>query len=316
MNFGDVMPNDLKRVGNLKIDYDFFETRNNLEFDSICYDFLSPKKKYNILNIGDSFSRQELSKVNGYVNYLCKKYVLFNMLFSVNPVNRLKELIRNNYLDTLGVKHIILQSSQRVIIPRLLNDHIDTQITNFKRLAFLDSLKHQYLLKGIEESKYPVGFFSRTSLFYGLNYLIKKDINKKVLRFKTRNKLFSFNKKELLVSNEDIYALKYHNSSKIQDANNELNKIALQLKTKNIRLFVLIIPDKYDFYFDNILNSPFGSPNFYNVLDSLPKDYIYINSKEILNNCPNKDLYFFDDTHWSPIASKVVAEKIENLIKN
>jgi hypothetical protein len=27
-----------------------------------------------------------------------------------------------------------------------------------------------------------------------------------------------------------------------------------------------------------------------------------------------KDIYFFDDTHWSPYASKLIANEIENII--
>ncbi|MNF12645.1 hypothetical protein D3C80_2142110 [compost metagenome] len=55
---------------------------------------------------------------------------------------------------------------------------------------------------------------------------------------------------------------------------------------------------------------------FFQYLASLKKDYLYINSKKILSaQLENKkDIYFYDDTHWSPIASKIVADKIRNVI--
>ena len=108
----------------------------------------------------------------------------------------------------------------------------------------------------------------------------------------------------------------YNDISIINKANNELNKIALDLKKKHIKLIVLIAPDKYDFYYNDILNSPFSEPIFFNALDSLPKDYLYFNSKKLLTQYKdsNKDLYFFDDSHWSPLASKIIAEEIHNTI--
>ncbi|MDR1876149.1 MAG: hypothetical protein LBQ84_00850 [Flavobacteriaceae bacterium] len=42
-----------------------------------------------------------------------------------------------------------------------------------------------------------------------------------------------------------------------------------------------------------------------------------MDSKELLSTYINtyKDIYFYDDTHWSPIAAKIVAEKIKDTIK-
>jgi hypothetical protein len=46
------------------------------------------------------------------------------------------------------------------------------------------------------------------------------------------------------------------------------------------------------------------------------KDYIYIDAKEILvSKIKNEqDIYFYDDTHWSPVASKIIADNIKSEI--
>ena len=43
---------------------------------------------------------------------------------------------------------------------------------------------------------------------------------------------------------------------------------------------------------------------------------IFIASRlaEKLNS--EKDIYFFDDTHWSPVAAELIAKKIKELIRN
>jgi alpha-N-acetylglucosamine transferase len=49
----------------------------------------------------------------------------------------------------------------------------------------------------------------------------------------------------------------------------------------------------------------------------MEKNYIFLDSKEILRREIDKikDIYFYDDTHWTPKASKLIAEEIEKNIK-
>jgi hypothetical protein len=57
-------------------------------------------------------------------------------------------------------------------------------------------------------------------------------------------------------------------------------------------------------------------PIFFDNFKSLNKEYIYINSKNILSKFiyTKPDLYYFDDTHWSPIASEIISNTIKDLI--
>lgn len=52
-------------------------------------------------------------------------------------------------------------------------------------------------------------------------------------------------------------------------------------------------------------------------MDKMPKKYLYVNSKQILSDAiiKQKDVYFYDDTHWSPWASKLIANEIHNIIR-
>lgn len=92
-----------------------------------------------------------------------------------------------------------------------------------------------------------------------------------------------------------------------------MNLLSKRLKEREIRLIVLPAPDKYDLYSDFIENNPFPKNKFFDYLRQLEKEYIFIDSKALLLehiNTGMQDVYFADDTHWSPIASKIIAKKI------
>ena len=59
----------------------------------------------------------------------------------------------------------------------------------------------------------------------------------------------------------------------IERANEELNNIALKLK-KNIKLIVLVAPDKYSFYYNDLMDNNCPEPILFKILDTLPKDYL------------------------------------------
>ena len=69
-------------------------------------------------------------------------------------------------------------------------------------------------------------------------------------------------------------------------------------------------------FFQHFFDS-FIKPNFFKYYDKLQKEYIAINSFKILNDniALNKDIYYYDDTHWSPIAASLIANELYNEMK-
>jgi hypothetical protein len=87
--------------------------------------------------------------------------------------------------------------------------------------------------------------------------------------------------------------------------------------SKGVKLIVLPSPDKFDLYYDYIINKDeYPKPLFFEQIKIINKDYIYLNSKEILSEAINnkKDIYFYDDTHWSPWASQIIANEIAEIV--
>lgn len=325
LNFNNINKNTfphrgLSRIGNINIESSFFSIYPELELDSIYYD--SPlkfnKTNYKILNIGDSFSRQEIKNINGYNNYLAKNNSLFNLAYVSSPVVSLKELLNTNILDSLKIEYVILQSVERLFLDRILKTNEISSPQGFQKLLKKEKRGQQLAKDFYLETTTLKSFFSKTTLEYFYNYLLKQNKNSQVLSLKTRDLLFSTSNNDLFFFTDDVKNLDVKNNKRrIVSANEELNKISLKLKAKGIDLIVLIVPDKYDFYYEDILNNPYPKPIFYSVFDNLEKEYLYFNPKKHLATRKDsvKDLYFVDDTHWSPISSKIIAEKISTLIK-
>ena len=131
--------------------------------------------------------------------------------------------------------------------------------------------------------------------------------------------LFSINSRKLLFFDQDIDFLKFSNDSlKIVRLNKTLNYLSKKLRSKGVTLIVLPCPDKYDMYYSYIQNqNKYPRPLFFRYYNKLPKSYVYINSKEILSSMlyETKDIYYWDDTHWSPIAAQRIAREISKAMK-
>ena len=118
----------------------------------------------------------------------------------------------------------------------------------------------------------------------------------------------------------DIKSLPAKNDDKnVSQANEVFNKINQLLEKKGIKLIVMIAPDKYDLYYPYIKNKPKGKePLFFEKLEKEKKEYLYIPSYSILSDMikKEKDVYFYDDTHWTMKGAEAMSESIYNMIQN
>ena len=86
-------------------------------------------------------------------------------------------------------------------------------------------------------------------------------------------------------------------------------------ESQGINLIIVIAADKYDVY------EPFiATPHTKNhTLDRCPDEPWIINTKPVLQAkalAGTKDIYYINDTHWSPIGAKIAAEEIYQRLQN
>ena len=191
----------------------------------------------------------------------------------------------------------------------MLNE-IDSLILNHKT----EYVDHSYNLFSKATIRFPL--FDLPKFFVKKNYLSNELVYNVEL---TSRNLFSNKSSKLLFYYQDLKSTEQNNlKENVDSLNIVLNTIALKLREKNIKLIVLPSPDKYDFYYDYISEKKdFKRPIFFDLLKAVKKDYVYIDAKENLASkiTNTQDLYFYDDTHWSPIASKIIADKIKSEIE-
>ncbi len=279
---------------------------------------LDAPKKFTILTIGDSFTGQ---KGLGYKNYLAQKpnISVLNLDYYLckNPIQTAYGIANGDLLNTIKVDYIVVQSVEREIVNRLKNLDVNEKVN----IESIKKLIKKYKYKNIDSTKINKFSANRMIKFPIRNICYFFDDNafySETFQVKTSKKLFSKDKHNLLFSNEDLKNLKMNNdvkaASKLNDVFNDLSK---RLSLRGIKLIVLPSADKFDFYYDYIAeNKKYNKPLFFNHFDTLPKNYFYINSKKILTPYlkNKKDLYFYDDTHWSPISDKIFANELYSVM--
>lgn len=316
---------DLTRVGLLmhKTGYrEIFSDKYGFEHQQSNFkSFTIPAKpkedngKIRVLTIGDSFSNQ--GDV-GYNSFLGSKDSIEVTNYSgglninKNPYQTLYYLSKTDMLK--GYDFIILESVERLAVSRLpFNKNLELSFDSLfrdKKVADETLQAERLELFNNKVLKVPL-----VSILY---YFVDNPLDSKAFMFQTSHDLFTGKPSELLVSKEDIdYLKKNNNPLKVNDLNFFLNELSSTLKDQGISLIYLICPDKYGVYYPYLIDANYKETLFYKKFDSLSKSYIYFNAQKMLRMASDscKDIYYYDDTHWSPIAAQLVSDKLEVVIK-
>ncbi|UKB83370.1 hypothetical protein LF887_20515 [Chryseobacterium sp. MEBOG06] len=321
-SFSTADAGDLLRLGHLPSS-DKNYRQNFTSFNhTIKYTELSKSKEkgktYKILTIGDSFSEQGES---GYKNILANDFSVLHIDYFIlnNQIQKLIELCNGNFFDTYKVQYVILQCVERNLPDKIQNIDYNARVTTQKIDSIINNHKPQQ-----EQDKYD--FFSRTTLrfpYLAFKYFTNRNYlsNGQVYNFELNTaSLFSNHSNKLFFYYDDLSNTTKNNLPETTIKLNQiLNRLSEKLKEKNITLIFLPSPDKYDLYYDYIIDKQgLAKPIFFDNFKKLRKEYIYINSKEILAKelSHKKDIYYFDDTHWSPIASSLIVQKIKEAIQS
>lgn len=326
--FYQVSGGDLSRLGKISIEEKY---RGDL-----IQQFSIPKKHINfseklndksdtidVLTIGDSFSQQGIT---GYQNFLAQNDSLKVVNFDINsfdvgdynPIQFVNQILKGDVLDSIKVKYIVLQSVERFFVRRgveikdadkiSLSDLENLKTSNKKKKNKSDS--GSFFVDYIKFPLYSVLYFFNNHAFFAPVY--KVQLKKEM--FKTGD--------DLLFYDLDLRKTSYNNDTvSIKKLNFELNQLNSKLKAKSIKLIVLPSPDKYDLYYELLAkkNKAFKKPKFFEFWDKIDKEYLCIDSKKLLKaqiDNGEKDVYFADDTHWSPKAAKLIAKAISDIVQS
>lgn len=290
----------------------FHTNKNYTNFSELN---LKMKYKFDILTIGDSFSDQDSLGYQNYIDH--KQYSVLNMdrnLYS-DPIQRLIQLTNGNFFDNINVNYILLESVERSIVTNCNN-------INFNDVQTYDSINN---IVPIPTPQNKPKFFSDATIkipVINLEYLFTENpYGSMIYKFSSnRNDLFTGKPTSLLFYDGDISVINKKNDSlNIVQCNKTINILSDKLRTKGITLILLIAPDKYDMYYKYIKHKKkYAKPLFFKYLQHQKKDYIYLDSYSIISNLikKHKDIYYYSDTHWTPITANIIGKEITKSINN
>ncbi|MBK8984446.1 MAG: hypothetical protein IPM38_19530 [Ignavibacteria bacterium] len=312
---------DLLRVGyimSLYPDYyDIFksEFKNEIKFSRLSEQ--KEKKKFKALTIGDSFSEQG---IYGYNNYLAMNNIdllHIDRFISGNQFQTLYSLLKGDFFDQYSFDFVILQCIERDLIELIEEMETDKSLSCAEIKDLIE--KKGEVKKADSSFKFPSDRVLKIP-YNAVQYALNDDylFDEMVIKTKINQDLFSTENKELLFFKHDIAAVeKNNNESNLEKLNFVLNDLNNLLKNKGIKLIFLPSPDKYDIYYNFITDkSNYPKPLFFDLFEKVDKNYICINSKPLLVNAVNesKDIYLYDDSHWSPKGTKIIADEIRKQI--
>jgi hypothetical protein len=278
---------------------------------------LKERKHFDVITIGDSFSEQDSLGYKNIISYKGLKVLHIDRFISgMNPIQTLINLLNSEFFNKVSADYIVLQ-----IVERSFNTRING--IDFEMTINIDSLSNQMNQHAEPIPKYDLQFFSDATLkvpITNIQYIFQtKPTYSKTYKYKSiGNNLFSNEPKDLLFYQGDIDNMKIKNDSlNIKKGIKVLERLNEKLSKRKMKLIMLISPDKYDLYFNHIMdNKHLAKPLFFQFYEQFDKNYINVDSYEILSGRlkSERDIYFYDDSHWSPVGAKVVAEEIYEIL--
>lgn len=288
------------------------------------------------ITIGDSFSQGASGGLNpyyqDYIATLYNKNVLNIEAFkeSKNYIETIYSLLNSGELEKRAVKYVLIESVQRRSLERFSVNDINTSLSIDKSLL-RNNIKMNYNIQEITSANDTlidiikklfskstnndisvINNLNQNALIYNLRFKIKGygKMTSHVYREKLSQDLFSKDVSgDLLFYYEDLKYLGLETKQNIELLNDNFNKLSHALAKKNIKLIFMPAVDKYNLYRPYIVSNIYNESIFFEYLETLPKDYIFINTKKILSKeleKGEKDIFYVDDTHWSYKASKTI----------
>lgn len=312
---------DLSRLGKISIAKDY---RKKFIIDTTK---VKPVKTFNsfllnggnstidLLTIGDSYSQNTY----GYQAQMNSKYSIDTYNFQAkhlkkgNPVQTLFALINSGFIDSTNIKSIALQVVNRETY-KYFTETDTTDILSIQKLKVKTTTKNV-----VKKRNNTISLF-RDLIDYPIYSLLYHFDNKayfsQVYQLGLNKDLFSDSPNTLLCYDRDITNIELHTEKNTQKINLLICQLSSKLKQKGIQLIYVPVPDKYDIYY-NYLNDEMPINPFFSILRKQTKNYTFFDTKLILSKYLSegvKDVYLFDDTHWSAVGHEIIANELYGLI--
>jgi hypothetical protein len=291
------------------------------------------KQPVDMVTVGDSFSigggggrnshyQDYIASLQGLTVLNVPGDIIPGTEASFFPIVTVSKLINSGYLDFIKPKYLLLESVERFAIQRLTTEFslqetaTTEEIDRIFREQQTDGKKS--IGKQSKDNKLELHFINNGNWkFIGnnLQYVFSdRAVGSKVIISKLNRRFFNTVPGDQLYFHiDEIKNYKFSTPASVVEANQNLNRLAAVLKTKGITLVFMPIVNKLNLYEPYLRKQRYPRSIFFEELRKLPKEYLLIDTKEILSRALEKgelDIFHQDDSHWSWKASEAIFSSI------
>lgn len=298
---------DIGSLGIYALGASYLDSLNRNALQTIYYNEVHHETElrngfHQVLVVGDSFT--VIQSNYGYVNYLAyqgldvTKFVLYGM---VSPCQVALDLLNLGYVDSTNVRSMVVEIVERGFIGRMKDLSVNED--SIRKVPYKKKEGgNMWKLSRVKDFVYY--------RFLGQNPITIFTLDRKYFEHEEPEKLY-------------IYNDEFENFT-IKDNQKELIRQNIQMlfslaKEKGIDLYFVVAVDKYDLFQTHIVNNTYPSKRINeDIKELMGENNNIILTKDTLKSMVDKgikDVYLYDDTHWSYKASKAVGELIYSRMK-
>lgn len=273
-----------------------------------------------MITVGDSFSQVF---AEGYQDAIVNRYDLSVMNVQQYqrqaPLETIIAMYNNGMLDEIKPKAVLIEVTGKFIAKEFAHKNLDFSLAISKE-ALNDAMmqspfvpwnaKTGETLKMVNTGNYKAFIYKmlyplNDHAFFSKVYIV--DLNKPMFEIGESKKLLFFDK--------DLAAATRLDAKVLERVNSNFNRLAGMLSQKGIRLYMMVAVDKYDIYHKYFVNRDQYPENpLFETMRPMEKAYTFIDTKKILEAevaKGDKDIFYPDDTHWTPKAAALVVKNVD-----
>lgn len=316
---------DLMRLGLIDTGPEYSDSiRANLlpqvYFNSIDNDSALSVDTCDVLVIGDSFSHGGgVGKQGDYVNCLAHDSQLSVVLYTPqdptlsSPMQIAYDVLDLGLIDSTHVTNLVVQEVERYIVSRHCGFRSDPN-----RTILSSGTQAAQQPATIDEKRQDVSPLLRVKDFvfyhlFGANPIYKVKLSSPMFGGKEPDRLYFYN--------EDVKLGIDVDSAQRQQVVNCYRHVIDKARERGVNLVLLVACDKYDMYQDFIVDNPYPAKTLNEDIQrwmSPGELDCFVFAKDVLHPLVEqqvRDVYLFNDTHWSPASSHIIAREVINKLK-
>ena len=263
----------------------------------------------NVLTIGDSFSQQEHA---GYQNYMAQEgLTVANTRRDLydNPIQYAWNLLDAGVIDSTNIDVMVVEVGERDFALRIENFRTD------KIEVGEPDIPGKYVEENVWDIRQWSLLRTRDFLMYryaGRNPVYEVQLDRDFFSSNEPRKLYFYCADILngLTIDETI-------SSKVKEV---FDLLTTKAHERGLALILMLPVDKYDLYQDYIVDNPYDHPKRINedvreLIGDIPEVMLCKFTLQPLLENGEKDVFLFDNSHWSYKGSQAVGQELSRRVK-